>query len=117
MIRSTSQRVYDAMSGAQSYIYAYSTLMTRPTDYVIRTVYFRKETVNGQEQDVVLLAPEDIYTIAEVDALFESLRSSIGNLPFTEMVKTGIELSLLNHLNTHVKFGVPVNSGGWEIIS
>ncbi len=105
------------MSGAQAYIYAYSTLQTRPTDYVIRTVYFRKETVNGQEQDIQLLAPEDIYTVAEVDALFESFRSTIGQLPFTEMVKTGIELSLLNHLDTYVKFGVPVNSGGWEVLS
>lgn len=104
------------MSGETAHIYAYSTLENRPEKYIIRTVYFRKLTIGDQTQDINILAAEDVYTIAEIDALFESLRESIGSLPFTEMIKTGIELSLLAHLNGTTKFGIAPNSEGWEIL-
>lgn len=100
------------MSGEQAHIYAYSTLETRPSDYLIRTVYFRMD----EETRIYLLAFEEAYTVEQVDGLFESLRSMIGELPFTQMVNTGIELALFQHLNTHEKFGISPGTGGWEII-
>lgn len=115
MIRSTTQRVYDALSGATATIHAYSTIENQVDgDYIIRTWYFRYE---GTEKVPVMPAFEERYTVEDIDAMFESLRSTLGSLPFTQMLRTAIELSLFNFLNTHVKFGIPVNSGGWEIVS
>ena len=117
MIKSTQPQIWNAMSGETAHIYALSTLENRPENYIIKTVYFRKLTIGEQTQDIAILRAEDIYTIAEVDALFESLRGTIGTLPFTEMINKGIELSLLDFLNSTTKFGVAPNSGGWEILS
>lgn len=116
MIRSTTPRVYDALSGASDTIYVYSTIENQIAgDYIIRTFYVRKQTVGGVEEEVRLMAFQDFYTVTEIDAMFEALRSSLGSLPFTQMLRTAIELSLLNFLNTHEKFGIAPNSGGWEI--
>lgn len=118
MIRSTTQRVYDALSGAADYIYVSSTLENQVDgDYIIRTVYFRKQTVGDRTENVRLLAFEDFYTVEDIDALFESLRASLGSLPFTQMLRTAIELSLFQFLNTHTKFGIAPGTNGWEIIN
>jgi hypothetical protein len=117
MIKTTQPQIWNAMSGETAHIYALSTLENRPENYIIKTVYFRKVTFGEHTQDIAILRTEDIYTIAEVDALFESLRETIGSLPFTEMINKGIELSLYSFLNSTTKFGVESNSGGWEILS
>lgn len=115
MIRSTTQRVYDVLSGATATIYAYSTLENRiDGDYIIRTIYFRLDENNNRIQ---LLAFEEPFTVEQVDGLFESLRSTLGSLPFTQMLRTGIELSLLNHLSSTTKFGIAPGTNGWEIIN
>lgn len=124
MIKSVNSAIYDALSGAEAIIYAISTLEIRPNNlgYFIRTTYFRKNQVGNEEigfqtEDIRIAAFEEVYTTQEVDAIFESLKDVIGELPFTEMIATGIELALLQFLNTNVKFGIPANSGGWEIVS
>lgn len=112
MIRSTSPRVYDALSGASSTIYAYSTLEnTLDSDYIVRTIYFRLQ--DGER--IRLGAFEEPYTVEAIDAMFEALRPTLGSLPFTQMLREAIQLSLLEFLNTHEKFGIAPGSGGWEI--
>ena len=117
MIKSTQPQIWNAMNGETAYIYALSTLENRPNDYIIKTVYFRKVTVGKVTQDIAILRVEEVYTIAEVDGLFESLREIIGALPFTEMINKGIEFSLFNFLNNTTKFGIAPNSDGWEIVT
>lgn len=113
MIKSTTPRVYDALSGASAIINAYSTIENQVDgDYIIRTWYFRE----ANNERIQLMAFEERYTVTDIDAMFEQLRSTLGSLPFTQMLRTAVELSLLQHLNTHVKFGVPIGSGGWEIV-
>lgn len=117
MIRSKTPRVYDAMSGDSAVIYANSTLQVRESDYIVVTKYFRRGTLGPDEiiHDIPVLVFNDIYTVAQVDGLFEYLRELLAGLPFTEMVKKAIEISLLDYLSNNVKFGIPVMSDGWEM--
>lgn len=112
MVKSVNQVVYDPINGAMDYIYAYCTLRQEPNRFLITTYYQR--IIDNEYRNFYVI--EEPFSITEVDAIFEQLKSIIGNLPFSEMLSTGIELALLNDLNSKNKFGISANTNGWEIV-
>lgn len=117
MIRSVNPVVYNSLNGDTDYIYAWSTIQNSPNEFIVRTRYFREGQENGSPDGILIFAAEERFPNEVIDGLFESLKPMIGSLPFSVMVEKGIELALFEHLRTHEKFGVPVDSKGWEIIS
>jgi len=116
MIKTVSQVAYEPVNGAKDYIFAWSTIRNVPNGWMINTRYFREGQENGSPDGILILAADEFFSSEQIDAIFDQLEPLIGSLPFTQMVEKGIELALFQHLNTHDKFGIAPNSGGWEIL-
>lgn len=112
MVKSINEVLYDPINGAMDYIYAYCTLKQEPDRFLITTYYQRY--VDNEFRNFYVI--EEPFTIEEVNTIFAALKTQIVDLPFDEMIRTGLELALIMDLNSKNKFGVPANSNGWEII-
>lgn len=112
MIKSREVGVYNAINGDSDYIYAHSHLNLVDDKFIVITYYQR--FVNNEYINIFVM--DEIYSFEEVDAIFDLLKDTIGNLPFHEMLQTGIELALLQDLNSNDKFGIPAYSDGWVIM-
>lgn len=111
------------------YIYVNSELIKRNEDYLVVTRYFKRVIVRPAVEasegiDAVeeawnyneISSTATIYTIEQIDTMFEAVRPYVGSLFYTAMVERGVEISLLNFLNTNARYGIPANSNGWEIM-
>ncbi len=130
MIRSVNPVITSRIdTTVTNHVYAQSLLRPSTFDYMVHTTYYIKnvlrpaipasEGIEAQEEVWEYQKIDEnvtMYTIAEIDQMFEMVKPYVSGLYYTAMVERGIELLLKDFLDNNERFGIPVNSNGWEII-
>jgi hypothetical protein len=93
-------------------VFVESVLEIKNGEYIATTSHYYEEDT----RKILMYTGINLYSNQQINDMYDALKPQIENLPFTEQIQAGVEITLLYWFNTNDIYGIPANTDGWEII-